>query len=51
MCPLVNGKMKYKYGNRETINGILERRNEKGKRIQPVRNDETELIDQNIVDE
>ena len=48
MCSLVNGKMKYKYGNRETINGILERRNEKGKRI---RNDETELIDQNVVDE
>ena len=32
----------------ETINGRLGRRNEKGKRI---RNDETELIDQNIVDE
>ena len=48
MCSLVNGKMEYKYGSRDTINGILGRRNKRAKRI---RNDETELIDQNIVDE
>ena len=48
MCSLVTGKMEYKYGSRDTINGILVNKNKKGKRI---RNDETELIDQNIVDE
>ena len=48
MCSLVNGKMEYKYGSRDTINGILGNKNKKGKRI---RNDETELIDQDVVDE
>ena len=48
MCSLVNGKVEYKNGSRDTINGILGYKNKKGKRI---RNDETELIDQNIVDE
>jgi hypothetical protein len=40
--------MEYKYGSRDTINGILGNKNKKGKRI---RNEEPELIDQNIVDE
>ena len=48
MCSLVNGKMEYKYGNRDTKNGILGNKN---KRVKRIRNDETELIDQNIVDE
>lgn len=48
MCSLVNGKMEYEYGSRDKINGILGNKNKRGKRI---RNDEAELIDQNIVDE
>ena len=44
---IVSGRIEYKYGSRYTINGILGIK-KKGKRI---RNDETALINQTIVDE